>query len=191
MCRYARRTYKKHFVCFRCRKQFKRPPIAEVMKDLGKLRRYEALRRRWASGNDAATAEAELGVMESEHRALVSVCPQCGSSMADLGLDFKPPRVAAISAWKRLENLHTIGMAWHTCGCNGPGYIPADKAAYRAYLRTRLSEHEQALRDAQEDPALDAKARSQRVSYWSERAQRVSTALHVAERSTRKNARAR
>ncbi len=65
MCRYAQYgPYKKHYACFTCRKGFKRHPVAEWPKHL----------------------------QPPEGQADPAPCPQCGRPMADLGLDFKPPR---------------------------------------------------------------------------------------------------
>lgn len=36
MCRYANKAYKPHYVCFACRKQFKRPPLEDVLAQQGR-----------------------------------------------------------------------------------------------------------------------------------------------------------
>ena len=43
MCRYAGKRYKSHFVCFHCRKQFKRPPVEDVLAQRGTLEKYQRL----------------------------------------------------------------------------------------------------------------------------------------------------
>jgi hypothetical protein len=98
MCRYAMSgPYKRHFVCFACRKAFKRPPVSDWP-------------RAWTPP-------------ESEFDP--APCPDCGRRMADLGLDFKPPRRTDREHWEVVEFLFRRGFAYHSCGCGGPGYRPS------------------------------------------------------------------
>ncbi len=41
MCRYAIKTYKSHFVCFDCRKSFKKPPIEDLVIQNGDWKNYQ------------------------------------------------------------------------------------------------------------------------------------------------------
>lgn len=52
-------------------------------------------------------------------------CPDCGLKMADMGLDFKPPRRTDVEHWAVIEFLYRNGFAYHSCGCDGPGYRPS------------------------------------------------------------------
>ncbi len=109
MCRYGFAMYKDHFVCFRCRKQFKRESGTS----------YERPR--------------------AAHVELVPRCPDCRGTMADVGLDFRPPRRLNARAWRRLERVHRMGHAWKTCGCNGPGFIPTDAVGFGEYVSRRAA----------------------------------------------------
>ena len=60
-------------------------------------------------------------------KSLEAKCPQCGTFMADMGLDFKSPRKDDIKAWKHVQDLYSVGITFHSCGCSGPGYIPKTK----------------------------------------------------------------
>jgi hypothetical protein len=62
-------------------------------------------------------------------------CPECGNLVADMGLDFATPRKDDIKSWKHLQQLYTVGITFHSCGCNGPGYIPKDEEEFIAYLQ--------------------------------------------------------
>ena len=143
MCRYAYKEYKPHFVCFRCRAQFKRPTFHDVAAQRGTLDLVRRLER--AHGDDRARPRLEkaagttLKILWAEHHHLVRTCPQCSRPMAHLGLDFKPPRKQAKRAWARIESIHLLGYHWQTCGCDGPGYIPTDGTGFRQYLRARLA----------------------------------------------------
>lgn len=64
-------------------------------------------------------------------------CPQCGKLTADMGLDFKSPKKSDLKSWKYLKDLFTVGVTFHSCGCNGPGYIPQDKEALIKYLQDK------------------------------------------------------
>ena len=102
MCRYGMTTYKPHLACFNCRKTFKR----KLLKDINRDSLYNR-------GNEDSIAK----------------CPECGSLMADMGLDFESPRKNDIKAWKHMEELFSVGITFHSCGCSGPGYIPIDSEA--------------------------------------------------------------
>jgi hypothetical protein len=95
-CRYAIKPYKSHFACFHCRKAFK---------------------------------EHEGVLTKTEHRKVYgadwkAICPECGSEMADMGLDFKAPRQNAWKQWKAIEELYQHGITFHSSGWCGPGYRP-------------------------------------------------------------------
>ena len=164
MCRYAYKTSKPHLVCFRCRKQFKRPPVRDLLAHRGELEAHDKLQRAFHRAILRARLEAELGTTLDELRKrvrdLVTRCPQCGGPMADLGLDFKPPRANAVRAWRRIEGMHRLGHAWHTCGCNGPGFVPRDATGYAQYLARRERLFTTRLKAVLDDRALDAGARS-------------------------------
>ena len=61
-------------------------------------------------------------------------CPDCGSLMADMGLDFESPKKKDIKAWKHIKNLYTSGITFHSCGCTGPGFVPKDYDELVSYL---------------------------------------------------------
>src|SRR5262245_53990327 len=105
MCRYAR-TYKKHHACFACRKAFKRRPVTE-----------------WPRRLQPPEGQPDL-----------APCPQCNRPMADMGLDFKPPRQDDSEHWEVVEFLYRRGVAYHSCGCNGPGYRPSRWSEVESFL---------------------------------------------------------
>lgn len=171
MCRYAFKNYKPHFVCFECRKQFKRPPLVDLLRQSGQASLFERLER-YPSRALLARAERAAGVtldkLRSDYRATVSKCPQCGSVMADMGLDFKPPPTSAVRAWARIRGLLKVGFYWHTCGCSGPGYIPTNATDYEAYLGQRAKLFASRLKSARRSKSLDAAARAREGRHWSE-----------------------
>lgn len=97
MCRYGDASYKRHFACFECRKAFKRRDESE-----------------WSSH-----------VPPPDGQAAPAPCPECGKPMADMGLDFEAPRRADVEHWEVVAFLFRHGFAYHSCGCNGPGYRPS------------------------------------------------------------------
>jgi hypothetical protein len=172
MCRYAFKTYKPHFVCFECRKQFKRPPLTDVLAQQGRLEVLKKLQQAGGSATKRASVERSVGTtsekLRREHRELVSRCPQCGAAMADLGLDFKPPRVSATRAWARIRTMYRLGHAWHTCGCNGPGFVPTDATGYAEYLASRARLFAARVRSAERRAEVDTATRAGEVRYWTE-----------------------
>jgi hypothetical protein len=165
MCRYGFSTYKPHFGCFKCRKVFKQPAPLDLLKRDDKLARYEQLRSRQTLSNDK---QMELDEINRDYYDREIKCPECGSLMADLGLDFKAPRKTDIKHWKIIEGLYTIGYSFHSCGCSGPGFIPKDKIAYREYLSSVLTDYRDQLIRAR-NMESQIKDKDQRVKYWAEK----------------------
>lgn len=97
MCRYAMASYKPHYACFECRKTFKRRLLGDIQGGYNKE----------APDNPAK-------------------CPECGNIMANMGLDFESPKKKDIKAWNHISLLYKVDITFHSCGCNGPGFIPND-----------------------------------------------------------------
>lgn len=126
MCRYAWNNYKPHFVCFNCRKTYKRRLFEDI---------YE-------NGDKAEEKQAR--------------CPQCGGYMADIGTEFKAPKKGDLKAWKQIEKLYQVDFTFHSCGCSGPGYVPKNEAELKELLLLRLGlfkENLKAWRKAEQDPS--------------------------------------
>lgn len=169
MCRYALSgPYKPHYVCFECRKAFKQPPIEDYLAVRGRGYVYKQLRLIWGNESFLKLRESELGWrladLEEEYRNATHKCPECGSSMIDMGLDLKAPKQSDAKAWKILESMYRVGHAFHTCGCNGPGWVPKSTNDYRAYLSRRRSHYEEQIRYAHKSNS-DPEA----IEYWASR----------------------
>ncbi|MFY7952283.1 MAG: hypothetical protein ACOVT5_07230 [Armatimonadaceae bacterium] len=109
MCRYGNYgPYKNHYACFSCRKAFKR------------LQEYE-----WPD---------HLRPVEGE--AVPAPCPECRQPMADMGLDFKPPKQRDVEHWAVVEFLFRKGITYNSCGCGGPGYRPSRWVDVPAFLNS-------------------------------------------------------
>lgn len=63
-----------------------------------------------------------------------SKCPQCGELMANMGLDFESPKKDDVKKWEHIKSLYSVGIAFHSCGCSGPGYIPNSKEKLIEYF---------------------------------------------------------
>jgi DNA-directed RNA polymerase subunit RPC12/RpoP len=66
-------------------------------------------------------------------------CPQCRNLMANMGKDFEAPKMNDIKAWDHTQRLYSAGIAYHSCGCTGPGYIPRTKEALVSYLQEHIT----------------------------------------------------
>jgi len=109
MCRYGMTTYKPHYACFECRKTFKRRLLVDILDGYS------------------------TNVQESSAK-----CPECGSIMADMGLDFESPKKKDVKAWKHIALLYDVGITYHSCGCSGPGYIPKEKDSLIAFFQEKI-----------------------------------------------------
>ena len=129
MCRFAFHIYKPHFACLRCRKMF-RPTAQE----------------------DLAVAQpAGWGISSGINRVYPDrefKCPQCGQTMHNMGMTFKPPKHNDIKQWRKVELLVRNGLAWHDCGCGGSGPNCKTLRDAEEMLRTRR-ERQRALHQKQ------------------------------------------
>ncbi|MFD2921605.1 hypothetical protein ACFS6H_17940 [Terrimonas rubra] len=73
-------------------------------------------------------------------------CPQCCELMANMGLDFAAPKKEAVREWKHIENLYTVGISFHSCGCSGPGYIPRSTEQLIEYFNDTLQDYHTQLK---------------------------------------------
>lgn len=115
-------------------------------------------------------------------------CPQCGLLMANMGMDFAPPKKTDIKAWKTLESLYAVGVTFHSCGCSGPGWRPREPIELVAFLEARLGEYEASWARAVRDPdylePLRARGeeadRAAAIDYWRDRVEAVRGELERA-----------
>lgn len=151
MCRYAVKKYKSHLICFKCHKTFKQIPFedlfwrdnkSELYKIVGNKHKdlQKTIDRFWyyLPKKEKDRVEKLREDYAKEIKSKRFKCPECGQIMADLGLDFKAPRKTAIKQWKIIENMYVMGHTWHSCGCDGPGFIPKEKYQYIDYLKDIL-----------------------------------------------------
>jgi hypothetical protein len=109
-------------------------------------------------------------------------CPQCGLLMADMGLDFAPPKTDDERAWAAAAMLYDVGETFHSCGCGGPGYRPRDPKKLVAFFAERRSEYERHLSGwlrAEPSPARGAAQRDEAIRTWRRRIERLDEASRV------------
>lgn len=80
---------------------------------------------------------------DNNHEEIEAKCPQCSGLMANMGKDFEAPKMNDTKAWQHLKTLYSAGIAFHSCGCTGPGYIPNTNEALIKYLQEQrqIAEH--------------------------------------------------
>jgi DNA-directed RNA polymerase subunit RPC12/RpoP len=101
-------------------------------------------------------------VNRDEDELVAAKCPECGRLMANMGLDFKSPQKKNLKAWQHLQSLYEVGITYHSCGCSGPGYIPATTEAIVNYLEERLGSYVSELRFWLNRPQPDTKQEFER-----------------------------
>lgn len=137
MCRYALKTYKIHFACFNCRKAFKKAPVEDLAKQNGDWEDYKKIFWQYSSKNSTKFRRQNperTQYLTEKYKNRKEKCPECRELMADLGLDFKAPKKDNIKEWKIIKGLFKSGKTFYSCGCDGIGYIPKNKDAYKDYL---------------------------------------------------------
>ena len=176
--------YKSHFACFTCHKAFKQPPIGDFFAAQGQKRNIHAeLAKLWSAGDRSELQRRErqlntrLDELEAEYRTSVRKCPECGEPMVDMGLDFKPPRKSDAKAWQILKGMYATGHAFHTCGCDGPGWIPKSSSDYKQYLETHKLNYAKQLRGVQVREDLTSERKHEAAEYWTSRIESIDEEL--------------
>ena len=198
MCRYGFHTYKQHYLCFHCRKQFKQYTPFEKMGDglsdhyakLDRKSRGEYRLPKFHGDYDRNNPIILLTPEEKiEYDALTKqyysdlLCPQCRGAMAHVGLDIKAPKMSDKAAWKALQGSYSLGYTFGSCGCSGPGFVPTDKNEYKDFLEHKLAEYEQNLAKcikSVENPELNITLYYDKF-YWLERVDKIKEALKVVK----------
>ncbi|WP_255373716.1 hypothetical protein [[Flexibacter] sp. ATCC 35103] len=73
-------------------------------------------------------------IKRGEKSILEAKCPECGALTANMGLDFESPKKDDLKKWEHIKSLYSVGIAFHSCGCSGPGYIPNSKEKIIEYF---------------------------------------------------------
>lgn len=111
-------------------------------------------------------------------------CPQCGLLMANMGLDFAPPKMSDAKAWAAAAALFEVGETFHSCGCSGPGYRPRDPRELGSFFAERLAEYRAQLSAVErETPTSEGRAlvRRNAIAAWRARIEKLEAALPSAE----------
>lgn len=87
-----------------------------------------------------------LEVDEARKESAAAKCPDCGELMANMGKDFEAPAKRDEQAWRHLRLLYSVGIAFHSCGCSGPGYVPANAQQLADHLAARHADYVANLR---------------------------------------------
>lgn len=169
MCRYAGKTYKSHYACFSCRKSFKQTDSYDILARIEKDKVYhepngKSIRKVGPIFTKKERNKLDELISEIENRPIK--CPKCGNVMADLGREFKAPKKTAIKEWKIIEGLYKIGKVFHTCGCDGIGYIPQNPKDYEVYLRNILEGYQNHLISCQKNTLTEFPDKIERANYW-------------------------
>lgn len=175
MCRYAEKTYKPHFVCFDCRKTFKQPVVEDMVMQNGEWDLYKQAYLNYNSESSTRFRNENpdlIKYFEERYRNKKYLCPDCGSIMNNIGLDFKAPKKDRKKEWEIIRSLYSLGNTFHTCGCDGPGYIPKNQKDYLIYLEEIRSGYQERLSTRDEDNS--DKSLTEYIDYWSSKLNAIS-----------------
>lgn len=167
MCRYAFHSYKPHYVCFNCRKTFKQPILEEIVIQNGD---WDAFKRTYLNYNSEKARNfrkdnpSVVARLEKLYKNKKYICPDCGGEMNNIGLDFKAPKKHKVKEWEIVKSMYQLGNTFHSCGCEGPGYIPKNKIDYLLYLDTIKIGYEEKLNQRSKD--FSASELQDYLEYW-------------------------
>ncbi|HCA07549.1 hypothetical protein [Chryseobacterium sp.] len=179
MCRYARKTYKSHYTCFKCRKSFKQTDTYDILSRIEKEKVYHQPDGTIRNVGDIFTKakKEELDALTEEINARKIKCPECGNLMADLGWDFKAPKKTAVKEWKIVEGLFVIGRCFHSCGCDGIGYIPQNPKDYEEYLKNTLEEYKNNVLSGQNKTNREFPGKREYIQFWTRKVSDVKAEI--------------
>jgi len=180
MCRYALKTYKFHYVCFKCRKTFKQPPVDDILLRIKKDKVYQELNGKSIRKVGQVFTKKETNSLKElcdEIESRIIKCPECTEAMVNLGHDFKAPKVSAKKEWEIIEGLYRIGKTFFSCGCDGIGYIPQNEKDYKGYLEKVSTDYENSIKFYQNATPEEYPDRIERMNYWSEKKLKIETEL--------------
>ncbi|WP_420572139.1 hypothetical protein [Kordia sp.] len=175
MCRYAFKTYKPHYVCFDCRKTFKQPIVEDIVMQNGDWDSYKLVYINYDSEKSRkfrADNPEVINRFEKQYRNKKYKCPDCSSEMNTIGLDFKAPKKDKIKEWNIIKSMYTLGNTFHTCGCNGPGFIPKKSVDYLTYLEKIKVEYETRLNVR--DKEFSESELNEYLNYWSSKLKSIT-----------------
>lgn len=180
MCRYALVDYKQTYACFACRKVFKKVTLTDYLRQHGLSKKFDKLTN-CRKKSEQIELEQKYGTTAdniiNEYQQKICKCPDCGGEMANMGMDFKAPKIQDIKEWKIIEGMYQIGAIYQTCGCHGFGYVPKNINDYVEYLNNHLSAYRSRLDDVINDESLTSFQRKEQSRYWSKRIESVSEEL--------------
>jgi len=104
-------------------------------------------------------------------------CPECSNVMANLGHDFKAPKISAKKEWEIIKGLYRIGKTFFSCGCDGTGYIPQNEIDYKDYLEKVFSDYEDSIKFYQNSTPEEYPDKIERINYWSQKKLKIKTEL--------------
>lgn len=167
MCRYAFKIYKSHYVCFDCRKTFKQPVVEDIVIRNGDWDLYKQAYLNYDSNKSKKFRSENPEIVDrfdKEYRNKQYKCPECSSDMNDIGLDFKAPKKNKVKEWEIIRGVYKIGRTFHTCGCDGPGYIPQNPNDYVIYLNKIKLEYQAKLSSRNQE--FSESELSEYLNYW-------------------------
>lgn len=181
MCRYATKDYKRSHGCFKCRKAFKKTTLNDYLKHNLQLKMIyqEFMKCKKVSERQALETQYATTVdqIESDYQEKISVCPDCGGVLVNLGMDTKAPQKNNVKEWAILEGMYQMGISFQSCGCQAMGFVPHNISDYKEYLNDHLAHYTHRKIDAENDTSLSAFQRHERASYWQERIDKIKIQL--------------
>lgn len=96
------RRYKRHFICFKCRKGFKQPNIKDLAERKGDLSLLFKVQNDQYYKKQKVSSEI-TEYIKKQYLEKEVLCPQCHTPMREVSLSFKVPPMKETRLWKNLE----------------------------------------------------------------------------------------
>lgn len=133
------KRYKKHFICFSCRKNFKQPNAKDLAEKNGDLSLL--LNAFYYSKPKKEVAKHVVDYLKEEYFYKKVFCPQCNEEMVEVPMSFETPAKKNIKEWEALHSVY-----------RGRGFVyngvPTDKKSLIVVMEAALQWHVKMLQNA-------------------------------------------
>lgn len=179
MCRYAFKKYKPHYVYFECRKTFKQPIFEDNVIQNGDWDLYKQAYLNYDSEKAKRFRKENTNLIiqfEQQYHNKKYKCPDCSTEMNNIGFDFKAPKKDKVKEWEIIQSMYKLGNTFHTCGCDGPGYIPQKSVDFLNYLSKIKSGYQNKL--IERDKEFSESELTDYLNYWNSKIQLITDEIN-------------
>ncbi|MEP0264288.1 hypothetical protein [Dokdonia sp.] len=140
------KRYKRHFLCFNCRKNFKQPNEKDLAQKNGELSLL--LNAFYFSKPKKKISEDLVAYLNEKYFTQTVHCPECRSEMVEVSMSFETPAKKYVKKWEILESHYKADGFVHN-------QLPDKMKDYIQLLEDSYAWHIHMLQNAQDHKAYN------------------------------------